>query len=88
MSIVRPPYPIAGGSADGTREMTMTKQPDFKRRVRARMAKTGESYATARRQILGERPDAAVSGPAAEPMATASAPAPALRLQDRRRVSQ
>ena len=49
----------------------MTKQPDFKRRVRARMAKTGESYATARRQILAERPDAAVSGPADEPMAAA-----------------
>jgi hypothetical protein len=30
----------------------MTKQADFKRRVRARMAKTGESYATARRQLL------------------------------------
>jgi hypothetical protein len=32
----------------------MTKQADFKRRVRARMAKTGESYATARAQLLGE----------------------------------
>jgi hypothetical protein len=34
----------------------MTKQADFKRRVRARMAKTGESYAIARRRLLGERP--------------------------------
>jgi hypothetical protein len=32
----------------------MTKQADFKRRVRARMAKTGESYATARAQLLAE----------------------------------
>jgi hypothetical protein len=30
----------------------MTKQADFKRRVRERMAKTGESYAAARAQIL------------------------------------
>jgi hypothetical protein len=30
----------------------MTKQADFKRRVRARMAKTGESYAAARAQLL------------------------------------
>lgn len=36
----------------------MTKQADFKRRVRARMAKTGESYAAARATLLaagGER---------------------------------
>ena len=32
----------------------MTKQADFKRRVRARMTKTGESYATARVQLLAE----------------------------------
>ena len=36
----------------------MTKQADFKRRVRARMAKTGESYATARRMLLAGPPDA------------------------------
>lgn len=34
----------------------MTKQADFKRRVRARMAKTGESYAIARSRLLGEQP--------------------------------
>ncbi|MEV0617388.1 hypothetical protein AB0I81_28990 [Nonomuraea sp. NPDC050404] len=34
----------------------MTKQEDFDRRVRARMAETGESYAIARRRLLGERP--------------------------------
>jgi hypothetical protein len=37
----------------------MTKQADFKRRVRARMAKTGESYATARGKLLAEQPDTA-----------------------------
>jgi hypothetical protein len=37
----------------------MTKQADFKRRVRARMAKTGESYATARSHLLSEQPRAA-----------------------------
>jgi hypothetical protein len=34
----------------------MTKQAGFKRRVRARMAKTGESYATARSKLLAEHP--------------------------------
>jgi Domain of unknown function (DUF1835) len=34
----------------------MTKQADFKRRVRARMAKTGESYATARSRLLAGPP--------------------------------
>jgi hypothetical protein len=34
----------------------MTKQADFKRRVRARMAKTGESYAAARVHVLADRP--------------------------------
>ena len=34
----------------------MTKQAGFKRRVRARMAKTGESYATARSMLLAEHP--------------------------------
>jgi hypothetical protein len=37
----------------------MTKQADLKRRVRARMAKTGESYATARSRLLAGRPDPA-----------------------------
>ena len=30
----------------------MTRNADFKRRVRERMARTGESYATARAQLL------------------------------------
>ena len=34
----------------------MTRDADFKRRVRARMARTGESYAAARAKLLG-RPD-------------------------------
>jgi hypothetical protein len=34
----------------------MTKQAGFKQRVRARMAKTGESYTTARSRLLGETP--------------------------------
>jgi hypothetical protein len=34
----------------------MTRQADFKRRVRARMSKTGESYAAARAQLLTEAP--------------------------------
>jgi hypothetical protein len=37
----------------------MTQQAGFKRRVRARMAKTGESYATARSRLLAERPGTA-----------------------------
>jgi hypothetical protein len=36
----------------------MTKQAGFKRRVRVRMAKTGESYATARSRLLAGHPDA------------------------------
>lgn len=56
-----PAAAIAGGSPDGTRETIMTKQTCFKRCVRARMAKTGESYATARSRLLagqlGTTPD-------------------------------
>ena len=41
----------------------MTKQKTFKRRVRERMAKTGESYTAARRMLIakGDRPDANAS---------------------------
>ena len=38
----------------------MTKKADFKQRVRARMAKTGESYATARDHVLADQPGSAV----------------------------
>lgn len=41
----------------------MTERASFKRRVRARMAKTGESYAAARSSILAERPGSASDGP-------------------------
>ena len=34
----------------------MTKQADFKQRVRTRMAKTGESYTAARSHVLAEPP--------------------------------
>jgi hypothetical protein len=34
----------------------MTKQADLKRRIRARMAKTGESYTAARAQVLAAQP--------------------------------
>jgi uncharacterized protein YndB with AHSA1/START domain len=45
----------------------MTKQRTFKRRVRERMAKTGESYTAARRMLIaqGDRPDLPI--PAFEP---------------------
>ena len=38
----------------------MTRQKTFKRKVRARMQKTGESYTAARRRLIaaGERPEA------------------------------
>jgi hypothetical protein len=38
----------------------MTKQADLKRRVRARMAKTGESYTTARTRVIAARAPAVV----------------------------
>ncbi len=49
----------------------MTKQADFKRLVRARMAKTGESYATARSRLLSGQPGAPAAGPAGDWMAEA-----------------
>ena len=57
---------------------TMPTQKIFKRRVRARMTKTGESYTTARRQLLhkaSERPPPAAEteDPVAQPGPTASA---------------
>ena len=50
----------------------MPIQKDFKRLVRARMKKTGESYTAARARLLERRPKRA-SGPAAAP-AQATAP--------------
>jgi hypothetical protein len=54
--LIAPAAAIAGGSAAGTRETIMTRQAGFKRRVRARMAKTGESYAAARSGLLTHHP--------------------------------
>ncbi|HYN95487.1 MAG TPA: DUF1835 domain-containing protein, partial [Pilimelia sp.] len=49
----------------------MTKQADFKRRVRARMAKTGESYAAARGHFLAEQPGTAALDPGDDWLAAA-----------------
>ena len=49
----------------------MTKHADFKGRVRARMAKTGESYATARIQLLTEQSGVQTAGPVEEWMTAA-----------------
>ena len=48
----------------------MTKHADFKRRVRERMAKTGESYAAARGQLLAGQ-TTREGGPVGERMADA-----------------
>lgn len=45
----------------------MTKQSDWKARIRARMAKTGESYAAARAAMLRGRPENAAATAAGEP---------------------
>jgi hypothetical protein len=52
----------------------MTQQKDLKRRIRERMAKTGESYTTARAHVLGERPPTQVSPPPPSPIAEVLGP--------------
>ena len=52
-----PPSPALGDREAGPREAIMTRKADFKRRVRDRMARTGESYAAARVHVLASRPD-------------------------------
>lgn len=47
------------GSPRGGEKDDMTVKRDFKRRVRQRQARTGESYVTARRHLLAARPAAA-----------------------------
>lgn len=55
----------------------MPKDKDLKRLVRARMAKTGESYTTARAHIVGSKKRTQVSEPeAAEPVAAQASPQP------------
>ena len=58
----------------------MTKQKHFKRRVRERMRKTGESYTTARLHLLETAPGSPAMVPAAP-----SEPA-RVRFQSRRRA--
>jgi len=53
----------------------MTKRRNFKRRVRDRQKRTGESYTTARHHLL-----AAAAAPAAEPAAPISDPPPAVSV--------
>jgi hypothetical protein len=47
------------GVLSAAQETIMTSHADFKRRVRARMARTGESYTTARARLLAGQPDPA-----------------------------
>ncbi len=55
----------------------MPTQKDFKRLVRARMAKTGEAYTAARAQLLKKHPSSTVSAPAVPTSRVASASATA-----------
>ena len=41
----------------------MTEQKNLKRRVRARMEKTGERYTAARRHVVGDEPEPFVTDP-------------------------
>ncbi len=54
----------------------MPTQKDFKRLVRARMAKTGEAYTAARAQLLRKQPSPTLSTSAAGTSAAATAAAP------------
>jgi uncharacterized protein YndB with AHSA1/START domain len=49
-------------------EEKMTEQKALKRRIRARMEKTGERYTAARRQVVGAEPDAPPQVPEGVPM--------------------
>ncbi|ACQ81991.1 hypothetical protein Bcav_3749 [Beutenbergia cavernae DSM 12333] len=53
----------------------MTTQKTFKRRVRERMAKTGESYTSARRNLVPDGDDAGADGPGAGPPGSPGGPA-------------
>jgi uncharacterized protein YndB with AHSA1/START domain len=60
----------------------MPTQKVFKQRVRTRMIKTGESYTTARRQLIAKAPESRATEPepapppAAEPTPTSAVPGP------------
>lgn len=70
----------------------MTRQQTVKRRVRGRMARTGESYTTARRQLLARTGDLFEELSADEPLQrearppSSSADARRQQLLDRRRA--
>src|SRR5262249_5113877 len=67
----------------------MTTQQTFKRRVRGRMAKTGESYTTARRQLLARTGGLFEELSADEPLqreAQAPASSAEIRAADRARL--
>lgn len=53
-SVVRPPCSGCWGASERGREATLTTDKDFKRRVRERAQKTGESYTLARRRLLSK----------------------------------
>ena len=57
----------------------MTQQKSLKRRVRARMTKTGERYTSARRQVLSQESARTAEAPA---QSSAPAPKPASDAQD------
>jgi len=66
----------------------MPTQKTLKRRVRTRMAKTGESYTAARRQLLRKSAeDAAVEAPAPETPAATDVPAELLTSDDSMRTA-
>src|SRR5256885_6865315 len=55
-----------GCSAPDDLEATMTRQADFKRRVRTRMAKTGEAYAAARAHLVGSQRSRTLTQPVSD----------------------
>nr|BFE85406.1 hypothetical protein GCM10020093_080070 [Planobispora longispora] len=62
----------------------MTSNKSFKSRVRARMAKTGESYSAARRHLVPEVPGDEPAGRLADPSAPEEQTAAALAGSRRR----
>src|SRR4051812_50146392 len=61
-------FPAAWGCMGSPRgcEGDMTVKRDFKRRVRQRQARTGESYVTARRHMVASRPEDPAAGHGAD----------------------
>jgi len=65
---------VASGVSRG--DLTMTRNKDLKRLVRARMKKTGEAYTAARAQITRKSPAGKSTAPAPAPAEAPAAPAP------------